>query len=297
MFGDRVIDNNDGNATVDDLFYLTHNRDVLSAGIDPEAHHAALAGARAAIRMRFSIPRSIGDEPRRESRRHCTSRTPRPPATGSEGAPRLPRSTCRSISRTIPTYRGGRQSAAALPCAMAPRKAASRPRSPVSDRKRRFRLGPLSSAQPRCGRGHRQSCSRTIARSAIEGRRDSNALFDSSGYARCYVCGRNVSGRQPARSLPSVRLARGPRSVGGLRHVRVSVRQSGCSARRTSIRFVHSPARHAGGPLAHGGRRVGIKRFTPVRGRKRPGFSRSRGGAGQFKISSRPCGGALRPSG
>ena len=40
VFGDLVIRQNDGNALIDDLFYLSRNLDVADAGIDPEAHFA-----------------------------------------------------------------------------------------------------------------------------------------------------------------------------------------------------------------------------------------------------------------
>lgn len=40
QFSDRVIDRADGNPLVDDLFYLTQNRDVLASGQDADAHYA-----------------------------------------------------------------------------------------------------------------------------------------------------------------------------------------------------------------------------------------------------------------
>ena len=42
VFTDGTVDNNDGNALVDDLFYYAHNHDVWNAHVDADAHYNAI---------------------------------------------------------------------------------------------------------------------------------------------------------------------------------------------------------------------------------------------------------------
>ena len=239
VFTDGTVNNKDADVLVDDLFYYAQNHDVWNAQRMPTSTTISSAGTRGATRTRSSRPRSI------------SAANPDVKAAGvdplihfdqvgwKEGRVPVARLRSAPVSRGQSGRRGGAcRSARALPAFGAQEGRVSRSRRPSWSPPNGFDYVYYLQHNPDVAAAHVDPFAHFQTIGWNEGR-NPNALFDIGGYLAAYadVAAAHIN---PLDHYQPVRLARGPRSVGRLRHDRLSRGQSRRRGGRTSIRWCTS---------------------------------------------------------
>ena len=264
MFTDGTVNNNDGNPLVDDLFYYSQTTTSGPRTSTP----TRIIIERLARGARSECVLLDADLSRRLSRRAAAGVDPLVhfDQTGwREGAFPRSRSTPRSISPPIRTWRRRNRSARALPRLRRAAKAASRSRLTLLAANGFDYVYYLQQQSRR--RGGRRRSVLALPDRRLERRPQSERLFDTTGYLATYT-DVAAAGINP---LDQYHAAAGKRarSVGRLRHRRVSRPLPGCRGRADRSAGALSPVRCARRPQWICGRCVGNggaqqRRFTAL---------------------------------